>query len=128
MLLMVQMTSIAATSRAASSKMRIAVELGESVIEHFRNTPWNSIRSSPLEGFVEANGVFAPATFNLPMAAGDSVTVLGTVYYRIWRVVPDREIPNLKTITVWCCWKGEGDAWRHTALVTQLTDVNYQPK
>ena len=127
-LLMVQMTSISAKGRVASSKMRIAVEMGQSLIDHFRKTSWDSIKSSSPEGFVEEGDGFAPATSKLPRAAGDSVIVQGTVYYRVWRVVQDPEIPNLKTITVWCCWKGEGGAWRHTALATQLTDVEYSPK
>ena len=128
MLLMVQMTSIAAKSRTTPSKMRTAVEMAGSVLDHFRTLPWDSIRSSPSEGFVEEKGVFVPATSMLPEAAGDSVSVRGIQYYRIWRVVSDEEIPNLKTITVWCCWREAGGAWRHTALVTQLTDVKYSPE
>ena len=102
--------------------------MGQSLIDHFQKGSWDSIQSSSSEGFMEKSDGFAPAVFNLPAAAGDSVIVQGAVYYRIWRVVQDPEIPGLKTITVWCCWKGEGGAWRHTALVTQLTDVEYSPK
>ena len=122
---MVQMTSIAARSHTASSRTHIAVEMGQKIIDRLQKTPWDSIRSSPAEGFVEENGVVAPAVSRLPGAAGDSVSVKGTMYYRLWRIVQDPEIQNLKTITVWCFWKGEGGAWRHTALVTQLTDVEY---
>jgi hypothetical protein len=122
---MAQMTSVSVNIQTASSKMRTAVEIGQSAIDSFMQSPWDSIQSSPAEGFVEEKGNVAPATSRLPRAAGDSVIVDGTVYYRFWHVVPDPEIQNLKTITVWCFWKGEGSAWRHTTLVTQLADVDY---
>jgi len=125
---MVQMTSISVKSQKASLKMHTAVELGQSAVEHFRKSPWDSLQSSPAKGFMEENGHVVPAVSRLPEAAGDSVLVKGTVYYRLWRVVQDPEIQNLKTITVWCFWKGEGGAWRHTALVTQLTDVEHSPE
>ena len=122
---MLQMTSITAKGQAASSGMRTAVKIGQSAIDSFRKTPWDSIRSSPAEGFEGgADGKVVPAFSMLSKAAGDSVSVRGTVYYRLWRVVPDPEIPNLKTITVWCCWKGKENTWRHTMLVTQVTDVD----
>jgi len=125
---MVQMASVSAKSQRVSSKIRTAVEMGQVTIEHFRKSPWDSIQSSPAEGFVEENGNVVPAISKLPGAAGDSISVKGKVYYRLWWVVQDKEIQNLKTITVWCFWKGEGGAWRHTALVTQLTDVEYSPQ
>lgn len=124
LLLMMQMTSISAKSETVSSRMYTAVEAGQSAIDRLRKSPWDSIQSSPAEGFVEENGNVMPAISKLPEGAGDSVSIKGTVYYRFWRVVPDPEIQNLKTITVWCFWKG-GGAWRHTVLVTQLADVEH---
>jgi len=53
------------------------------------------------------------------------VTVQGTTYYRLWQVTPDPEIPNLKTITVWCCWRSDKSPWRQTMLVTQRADAGY---
>ena len=125
---MVQMTSISVRSQSVLLKMRTAVEMGQSTIDRLRKTPWDSIHSSPAEGFEEKKGNITPAISMLPFAAGDSVEVRGTVYYRLWHVVPDIEVQNLKTITVWCFWKGDGGAWRHTTLVTQLADVDYSPE
>ena len=125
LLLMVQMTTVTARSHTPSSKMRTAVKMGQSAMDAFRKSQWDSVQSSPAEGFIEENGKIIPAASRLPQVAGDSVSVRGTVYYRIWRVVPDPEIKSLKTVTVWCFWKGEGGAWRHTTLVTQLADVEH---
>ena len=128
LLLMVQMTSISAKSQTASLRMRTAVEMSQSTIDRFRKSPWDSIHSSKVEGFVEENGNIAPVISKLPGTAGDHVAIQGTVYYLLWHVALDKEIQNLKTITVWCFWKGEGGTWRHTSLVTQLTDVEHLPQ
>lgn len=106
---MVQMTSIVAKSQTDASRMRTAVELGQSAVDRFRDIPWGAVRSSPAEGFEQARGGLVPAFSRLPSAAGDSVAVHGTAYYRLWHVAPDTEIPNLKTLTVWCCWRGKAE-------------------
>ncbi|MCL1927050.1 MAG: hypothetical protein FWF95_08005 [Syntrophorhabdaceae bacterium] len=128
LLLMVQMTSVSTKSQSISSRKRMAVEAGQSKMDLLCKYPWDLIRSSSDEGFVEENGSVMPAVSRLPGGAGDSVSIGGTKYYRFWRVVPDPEIQHLKTITVWCFWKSEGGLWRHTALVTQLADVEHSPE
>jgi hypothetical protein len=122
---MVQMTSIVAKHPMTSTKMRVAVDMAQAAIDRFQQIPWESVRSSPPDGFDQERDGFVPAFSRLPAATGDSVAVQGTVYYRVWRVTQDQELPNLKTVTVWCCWReGEG-VWRHAVLVTQLAAVGY---
>jgi hypothetical protein len=122
---MVQMTSVVSRNPMTSARTRVAVDMAQDAIDRFRKTPWDSIRSSPAEGFAASEGGVGPAYSNLPGAAGDSVAVQGTMYYRLWRVAPDERLPNLKTVTVWCCWRDGDGAWRDAVLVTQLADVGY---
>jgi hypothetical protein len=122
---MLQITSIVAKTPMASTRTHVAVDMAQAAIDRLRLAPWDSVRSTPPDGFDQTQDGIVPAFSRLPAAAGDSVVVQGTVYYRLWRVTQDQEWPNLKTVTVWCCWREEGGVWRHAVLVTQLSDVSY---
>ena len=124
-LAMVQMTALTAKSPFSFSYARTATELAQEAIDRLFQVPWGELRSSHPDGFqVGTEGMF-PAFSRLAASSGDSVTVQGTTYYRVWRVTPDPEIPNLKTITVWCCWRSGMSSWRQTMLVTQRADAGY---
>jgi hypothetical protein len=120
---MLQMTTILARNPVSSSKERVAVDLAQAAIDRLQQLPWRSIQSSQAEGFDLNRGGIVPAFARLPAAAGDSVTFQGTVYYRLWHVTGDSDLPNLKTVTVLCCWRVGQNRWQHTVLVTQVADV-----
>lgn len=125
-LAMLELTAV--TSRnplASSNKVRTATGLAQAVLDRFQDIPWSELRSSHPDGFLKGPEGVSPAFARLPSAAGDSVTVQGTSYFRVWRVTPDTEIPRLKTISVWCCWRQGGGPWRQVALVTQRADAGY---
>ena len=124
-LAMVQMTALTATSPFSSSYARTATELAQEAIDRLFQVPWGELRSSHPDGFQAGTEGMFPAFSRLAASSGDSVTVQGTTYYRVWRVTPDPEIPNLKTITVWCCWRSGKSSWRQTMLVTQRADAGY---
>jgi Tfp pilus assembly protein PilV len=124
-LAMVQMTALTAKAPFASSNARTATELAQEAIDRLFQVPWGALRSSHPDGFQAGREGVSPAFSRLAASSGDSVTVRGTTFYRVWQVTPDPEIPNLKTITVWCCWRSGKSTWRQTMLVTQRADAGY---
>ena len=124
-LAMVQTTALTAKAPFSSSNPRTATDLAQEAIERLFQVPWGELRSSHPDGFQSGTEGVSPAFSRLPASAGDTATVQGTTYYRIWQVTPDPEIPNLKTITVWCCWRSGKSSWRQTMLVTQRADAGY---
>lgn len=124
-LAMLQVTAVTAKAPIASSSARTATELAQEGIDRLFQVPWGELRSSHPDGFHEsAEGVF-PAFSRLAASSGDSATVQGTKFYRVWQVTPDPEIPGLKTITVWCCWRSGKSSWRQAMLVAQRADAGY---
>jgi hypothetical protein len=124
-LAMVQLTSLTAKVPFSSSTPRTATEIAQEGIDRLFQVPWGELRSSHPDGFQAGTEGVSPAFFRLVASSGDSVTVQGTTFYRVWRVTPDPEIPNLKTITVWCCWRSGKSSWRQTMLVSQRADAGY---
>jgi hypothetical protein len=124
-LAMVQMTALTAKASFSSSNPRTATELAQEGIDRLFQVPWGELRSSHPDGFQAGTEGVSPAFSRLVASAGDSVTLQGTTYYRVWKVAPDPEIPNLKTITVWCCWRSGKSSWRQTMLVSQRADAGY---
>ena len=124
-LAMVQLTALTAKAPFSSSNPRTATDLAQEAIDRLFQVPWGELRSSHPDGFqTDAEGV-SPAYSRLAVSSGDSVTVQGTTFYRVWQVTPDPEIPNLKTVTVWCCWRSGKSSWRQSMLVTQRADAGY---
>ena len=124
-LAMGQMTALTAKAPFSSPNARVATDLAQEGIDRLFQVPWAELRSSHPDGFeATAEGV-SPAFSRLAASAGDSVTVQGTTFYRLWRVAPDPEIPSLKTITVWCCWRSGNSSWRQAMLVSQRADAGY---
>jgi prepilin-type N-terminal cleavage/methylation domain-containing protein len=122
-LAMVQMSALTVKTPFSSSTPRTATDLAQEAIDRLFLVPWGELRSSHPDGFqTDAEGV-SPAFSRLAASSGDSVNVRGTTYYLVWRVTPDPEVPNLKTITVWCCWRTGKSSWRQTTLVTQRADA-----
>ena len=124
-LAMVQMTALTAKVPFSSSNARTAVELAQEAIDRLFLVPWGELRSSHPDGFQAGTDGVSPAFIRLAASSGDSVTVQGTTFYRVWQVTADLEIPNLKTITVWCCWRSGKSSWRQAMLVTQRADAGY---
>ncbi|MGZ8429703.1 MAG: type IV pilus modification PilV family protein [Candidatus Deferrimicrobiaceae bacterium] len=124
-LAMVQLTALTAKAPFSSSNPRTATELAQEAIDHLFRLPWGELRSSHPDGFQTGPEGVSPAFIRLSASSGDSVTVRGTTFYRVWQVAPDPEIPNLKTITVWCSWRSGKSSWRQTMLVTQRADAGY---
>ena len=124
-LAMVQMTALTANAPFSSSNPRTATELAQGAIDRLFQVPWGQLRSSHPAGFEAGADGVSPAFSRLAASSGDSVTIRGTTFYRVWQVTPDPEIPNLKTITVWCCWRSGKSAWRQAMLVTQRADAGY---
>jgi hypothetical protein len=124
-LAMVQMTALTAKAPFASSIPRTATDLAQEAVDRLIQIPWGKLRSSHSDGFQTGAEGVSPAFSRLDEFSGDSVALQGTTFYRIWRVTPDPEIPNLKTITVWCCWRSGKRSWRQTMLVTQRADAGY---
>jgi hypothetical protein len=124
-LAMVQMTALTANAPFSSSNPRTATELAQGAIDRLFQVPWGQLRSSHPDGFEAGADGVSPAFSRLAASSGDSVTIQGTTFYSVWQVTPDPEIPNLKTITVWCCWRSGKSAWRQAMLVTQRADAGY---
>ena len=124
-LAMVQLTAVTAKDPFASSDARTATELAQEAIDRLFQVPWGALRSSHPDGFQAGTEGVSPAFSRLAASSGDSVTIRGTTFYRVWQVTPDPEIPNLKTITVWCCWQSGKSSWRQAMLVTQRADAGY---
>lgn len=119
----VQLTAFTARVPFSSSDVRTATDLAQEGVDRLFRIPWGELRSSHPDGFRSGEDGVSPAFPRLAASAGDSVTVRGTTFYRVWRVTPDPEIPNLKTITVWCCWRPGKSPWRKAVLVTQRADA-----
>jgi hypothetical protein len=124
-LAMVQMTALTAKAPFSSSIPRTATELAQDTIDRLFQVPWGDLCSSHPDGFQTGPDGVSPAYSRLAASSGDSVALEGTMFYRVWQVTPDPEIPNLKTITVWCCWRSGKSSWRQTMLVTQRADAGY---
>ena len=124
-LAMVQLTAVTSRAPLSSSTARTATELAQEAIDRLFLVPWCELRSSHPDGFQTDKEGVSPAFSRLAASSGDSVNVQGTTFYRVWRVTPDPEIPNLKTITVWCCWGSGKSSWRQAMLVTQRADAGY---
>ena len=124
-LAMVQLTALTAKTPFPPSNPRVATDLAQEAIDRLFQTPLGELRSSHPDGFESGTGGVSPAFSRLAASSGDSVTVQGTTFYRVWQVTPDPEIPNLKTITVWCCWRSGKSSWRQTMLVSQRADAGY---
>ena len=124
-LAMGQMTALTAKAPFTASNARVAIDLAQEAIDRLFQVPWGELRSSHPDGFQAGADGVGPAFSRLPASAGDSVTVQGTTFYRVWQVTPDPEIPTLKTITVWCCWRSGKSSWRQAMLVSQRADAGY---
>ena len=122
-LAMVQMTALTAKAPFSSSNPRTATELAQEAIDRLFQVPWGELRSSHPDGFQAGAEGVSPAFSRLAESSGDSVALEGMTYYRVWQVAPDPEIPTLKTISVWCCWRSGRSSWRQTMLVTQRADT-----
>lgn len=118
-LAMVQLSAITARGPSPYPGERIATNLAQAALDRLAAVPWDALSSSSRDGFLDGPGGVSPAVSRLPDSAGDSMTVEGTTYYRVWHVLPDPEIPALKTVTVWCCWRQGNGPWRQVVLVTQ---------
>lgn len=116
-LALLQVTAI--KGNAGASKSTIATDLAQTKLELFRRDAWTAIGNSTNTTF---DGGTTPIYASVPADAGDNVTVRGTPFYRIWRVVPN-PTDSLKTITVWTCWQDERGNWHSVMLVTQRADV-----
>ena len=116
-LALLQVTAI--KGNASASKSTIATDLAQTKLELFRRDAWTAIDNS-------ANTTFGAGTTpiyaSVPVDAGDNVTVRGTMFYRIWRVLPNAT-DSLKTITVWTCWQDDRGNWHSVMLVTQRANV-----
>jgi len=124
-LAMVQLTAVTAKAPFSSSNARTATDLAQETIDRLFQVPWGELRSSHPDGFQEGRAGVSPAFSRLVASSGDSVDVQETTFYRVWQVTPDPEIPNLKTITVWCCWRSGKSSWRQAILVTQRADAGH---
>ncbi|MBW6502722.1 hypothetical protein K0B90_00385 [bacterium] len=122
-LAMVQMTALTAKAPFSSSNPRTATELAQEEIDRLFQVPWVELRSSHPDGFQTGTEGVSPVFSRLAASSGDSVTLQETTFYRVWQVTPDPEIPTLRTITVWCCWRSGKSSWRQTMLVTQRADT-----
>jgi type IV pilus assembly protein PilV len=116
-LALLQVTAI--KGNAGASKSSIAMDLAQAKLELFRRDAWTAIDNSTNTTF---DGGTTPIYANVPAGAGDSVSVRGTTFYRIWRVLPNATAP-LKTITVWTCWQDDRGIWHSVMLVTQRANV-----
>jgi type IV pilus assembly protein PilV len=115
-LALLQVTAIKGNAGASTST--IATDLAQAKLELFRRDAWIAIDNSTNTTF---DGGTTPIYASVPADAGDSVSVRGTTFYRIWRVLPTT--PSLKTITVWTCWRDDRGIWHSVMLVTQRANV-----
>ena len=116
-LALLQVTAI--KGNASASKSTIATDLAQTKLELFRRDAWTAIDNSTNTTFGAGT---TPIFASVPADAGDNVTVRGTNFYRIWRVVPNAT-DSLKTITVWTCWQDDQGNWHSVMLVTQRANV-----
>jgi len=116
-LALLQVTAI--KGNAGASKSTIATDLAQTKLELFRRDAWAAIDNSTNTTF---GGGTTPIFASVPADAGDNVTVRGTMFYRIWRVLPNAT-DSLKTITVWTCWQDDQGNWHSVMLVTQRANV-----
>jgi hypothetical protein len=124
-LAMVQFSALTARAPSATAGERVATSLAQAALDRLSAVPWDDLSSSRADGFLAVPGGVSPALSRFPASAGDSMTVGDATYCRVWQVVPDAEIPALKTITVWCCWRQGGGPWRQVALVTQRSKATF---
>lgn len=117
-LALLQVTAI--KGNAGASKSTIATDLAQTKLELFRRDAWDNIVNST--NYTTFDGGTTPIYASVPAAAGDNVTVRGTRFYRIWRVLPNAS-DSLKTITVWTCWQDDRGNWHSVMLVTQRANV-----
>jgi type IV pilus assembly protein PilV len=116
-LALLQVTAI--KGNAGASKSTIATDLAQTKLELFRRDAWAAIDNSTTTTFgVGTTPIYA----SVPSDAGDNVTVRGTNFYRIWRVLQN-PTNSLKTITVWTCWQDDKGNWHSVMLVTQRANV-----
>ena len=113
---LLQVTAIKGNAGASTST--IATDLAQAKLELFRRDAWIAIDNSTNTTF---DGGTTPIYASVAADAGDSVSVRGTTFYRIWRVLPTT--PSLKTITVWTCWQDDQGNWHSVMLVTQRANV-----
>jgi hypothetical protein len=118
-LAMVQLSALTLRAPPPSSGERVATNLAQAALDRLARVPWDDLASSRPDGFLTGPGGLSPAFSRFPASAGDSVTAGGITYYRVWHVSPDPEIPALRTVTVWCCWRQGAGPWRQVVLVTQ---------
>lgn len=104
-----------------ANKASVATELAQDTLEEFRRVAWANVMSQA--NTTAFNNTSTPIYASLPGAAGDSVIVRGTTYYRIWRVDPNIANATLKTITVWSCWQDNRGGWHSVMLVSQRSSV-----
>jgi type IV pilus assembly protein PilV len=104
-----------------ANKSTVATELSQDMLEQLRRVAWANILSQPDTTAFDTSPT--PVYAALPGAAGSSVTVRGTTYYRIWRVDPNVANATLKTITVWTCWQDDQGGWHNVMLVAQRSSV-----
>jgi type IV pilus assembly protein PilV len=116
-LALLQVTAI--KGNAGASKSTIATDLAQTKLELFRRDAWSAIDNSTNSTF---DGGTTPIFASVPADAGDNVSVRGTTFYRIWRVLPNAT-DSLKTITVWTCWQDDQGNWHSVMLVTQRANV-----
>lgn len=116
-LALLQVTAI--KGNASASKSTIATDLAQTKLELFRRDAWTAIDNSTNTTFGAGT---TPIFASVPADAGDNVTVRGTMFYRIWRVLPNAT-DSLKTITVWTCWQDDRGNWHSVMLVTQRANV-----
>ena len=95
-LAMVQMTALTAKAPFISPNARMATDLAQEEIDRLFQVPWGELRSSHPDGFQTGTEGVAPAFSRLSASSGDSVTVQGTTFYRVWHVTPDPVIPTLR--------------------------------
>jgi type IV pilus modification protein PilV len=116
-LALLQVTAI--KGNADASKSSIATDLAQTKLELFRRDAWTAIGNSTNTTFDAGT---TPIYASVPSDAGDNVAVRGTMFYRIWRVLPNAT-DSLKTITVWTCWQDDRGNWHSVMLVTQRANV-----
>jgi prepilin-type N-terminal cleavage/methylation domain-containing protein len=124
-LAMGQMTALSAKAPFISPNARTATDLAQEAIDRLFQVTWDELRSSHPDGFQAGPGGVSPAFSRLAASSGDSVNLRGTTFFRVWQVTPDPEVPRLKTIIVWCCWRSGNSSWRQAMLVTQRADGGY---
>lgn len=118
-LMLLQTTAIKGNEIA--NKSTVATELAQDMLEQFRRVAWANVLSQA--DTTAFNTGTTPVYGSLPGAAGNSVTVRGTTYYRVWRVDPNVANATLKTITVWSCWQDDRGRWHNVMLVAQRSSV-----